>query len=125
MPGLFALPMTAMLLAASTPPVEANLNLSAISPQQASIKLCFKGSGQAVRFEMIVQASGKAGNNRSRQAGEVKASADGACPVRNKLGFAPQTMVSAHLKWWVDGVEQPEVHKQLGDSVEENKDTRA
>jgi hypothetical protein len=117
--------MTALLLAASNPPVEANLNLNAVSPQQASIELCFKGNGQAVRFEMVVQASGKAGNNRSRQAGEVKASENGACPVRNKLGFAAHTVVSAHLKWWVDGIEQPEVHKQLGGSSEDSEGTQA
>jgi hypothetical protein len=107
--------MAALLLATATPPVEADLNLNAISPKQAAIELCFKGSGQIVRFEMEVQASGTAGSNRSKQAGEVKATEGGACPVRNKLGFAPETQVSAHLKWWIDGIEQPDIHKKLSD----------
>ncbi|TWI58307.1 hypothetical protein IQ22_00011 [Pseudomonas duriflava] len=106
--------MTAWLLATSSPNVEASLNLEAVTPQQAAVELCFRGKGESIRFEMIVQSNGKAGNNRSRQAGEAKATENGSCPVRNKLGYAPQTQVSAHLKWWVDGIEQPEIEKTLG-----------
>lgn len=91
-----------MLLAALL--ASASLQLQPNGPGYAEVRLCFDNPTPAVRYELLVIATGPAGRSQSRQHGV----ADRPCPVTNTLRLAPGTQVQAQLRWWVDGVEQGE-----------------
>ncbi|BAN50715.1 hypothetical protein [Metapseudomonas resinovorans] len=86
----------------------ASLQLQPLGPGQADLRLCFEPASPAIRYELLVTAQGPAGQTRSRQRGI----ADRPCPVHNRLDLAPESQVKARLRWWVDGVEQEEVHTE-------------
>ncbi|MCY1200637.1 hypothetical protein D9M68_351440 [compost metagenome] len=97
-----------MLLAALL--ASASLQLQPQAPGQAELRLCFEPAGAAIRYELLVTAQGPAGKSQSRQQGKARQD----CPVRNTLRLAPGTRVQARLKWWVEGVEQVAVVKEIG-----------
>ncbi|KZX65150.1 hypothetical protein [Stutzerimonas frequens] len=99
-------------LLAATPsptgaPVAADLGLQPLENNRVALSLCFKGSGQQVRFRLKVRSSGSAGTSQSTQSGTLIADATSQCPVRNRLGIAADTEVEAELQWWIDDAEQP------------------
>ncbi|AOE87536.1 hypothetical protein [Pseudomonas sp. TCU-HL1] len=92
-----------MLLAALL--ASASLQLTPQAPGLAELRLCFDPPTPAIRYELLVIAQGPAGRSQSRQRGM----ADEICPVRNSLHMPASTRVEAHLRWWVDEVEQEPV----------------
>lgn len=86
--------------------VTPTLEIRQFAPLQSQVSLCFQGTGQAVRFELVVLASGPAGRSRSRQNGQLRANAAPACPVNSQIGAPASSQVEARLRWWVDGIEQ-------------------
>jgi hypothetical protein len=97
-----------MLLAALL--ASASLQLQPQAPGQASVSLCFEPASPAIRYELLVTTHGPAGRSQSRQNGKAERN----CPVRNNLRLAPGTRVKARLKWWMDGVEQAPVEREIG-----------
>lgn len=97
------------LLLAQAPLVQ--FNLESGSSGQVELKLCLQGSGQQVRYELLVRRSGESGTAQSRQSGQARADAHLLCPVRSVQAVRPDTRVDARLRWWLDGIEQPEMLK--------------
>ena len=107
-------------LLAATPsptgaPVAADLGLQPLEDNRVALSLCFKGSGQRVRFRLKVRSSGSAGTSQSTQSGTLIADATSQCPVRNRLGIAADTEVEAELQWWIDDAEQPPILRSYPD----------
>ncbi|MBM7059187.1 hypothetical protein JQX08_00540 [Pseudomonas sp. UL073] len=100
---------TAPLLLAALLSVDASLELHTPSPNLAELRLCFRGNGQQVRFELETQA----GSNRSRQAGELRAGVQAQCPTLKRMTLRTEQRLESRLRWWVDGIEQPPLIRQL------------
>jgi hypothetical protein len=96
----------AAVVLAGVPAVTPDFEIRQLAPQQAQVSLCFIGTGQALRFELVVIASGPAGRSRSSQSGQLRAAAVPACPVNNRIGVPASSQVEARLRWWLDGIEQ-------------------
>lgn len=79
----------------------------AAAEQRLALSLCFKGSGQQVRYRLKVRSSGTAGTGQTTQSGSLTAGESEQCPLRNRLGIAADTAVEAELQWWIDDQEQP------------------
>ncbi|MDH4560059.1 hypothetical protein [Pseudomonas sp. BN411] len=97
-----------MLLAALL--ASASLQLQPQAPGQASVSLCFEPAGAAIRYELLVTTQSPAGRSQSRQKGVAERN----CPVHNSLRLPPGTRVEARLRWWVEGVEQVAVVREVG-----------
>ncbi|MCW8156202.1 hypothetical protein D7243_08375 [Stutzerimonas stutzeri] len=119
---------TWLLAAAPVPadvPVDVSLELQPVESDRLSLALCFKGSGQQVRFRLKVRSSGRAGNSQTAQSGTLTATATQQCPVSNRLGIADDTHVEAELQWWIDDAEQAPILRRhpedKGDADEQNE----
>ncbi|AGA88356.1 hypothetical protein [Stutzerimonas stutzeri] len=107
---MLTMTLATWLLAAAAPTdaaVNASLDLQPVADDRLSLALCFKGSGQQVRFRLKVRSSGKAGSAQTAQSGTLIASPTEQCPLNNRLGIADDTRVEAELQWWIDDAEQP------------------
>jgi len=102
---MLATTVSAMLLAAAAA-VGIDFDLRQPAPPLAELQLCFRGTGQRVRFELQLVTLGPAGRSRSRQSGQLLAREQPVCPLRNSVRLPGASQVEARLRWWVDGVEQ-------------------
>lgn len=106
------LSLTGLLLAA-TGSVSVDFELHQPAPRQAAVHLCFRGTGQQVRYELEVLAQGPAGRSRSRQAGRLEAGEEARCPLADGVRMAGASRIEGRLLWWVDGLEQPTETREL------------
>ena len=110
---MLTMTLATWLLAAAPAPadaaVRASLELQPVADDRLSLALCFKGSGQQVRFRLKVRSSGKAGSAQTAQGGTLTATATEQRPLRNRLGIADDSRVEAELQWWIDDAEQPPI----------------
>ncbi|MBA1303106.1 hypothetical protein [Stutzerimonas stutzeri] len=116
--------LAAAAAATTDAPVQVRLDLQpAAAEQRLTLSLCFKGSGQQVRYRLKVRSSGTAGTGQTTQSGILTAGESEQCPLRNRLGIAADTAVEAELQWWIDDQEQPTLLERYpprgGDSDEE------
>ncbi|MGA4639154.1 hypothetical protein ACQKC8_06265 [Stutzerimonas stutzeri] len=116
--------LAAAAAATTDAPVQVRLDLQpAAAEQRLTLSLCFKGSGQQVRYRLKVRSSGTAGTGKTTQSGSLTAGESEQCPLRNRLGIAADTAVEAELQWWIDDQEQPPLLERYpprgGDSDEE------
>ncbi|MCQ4295994.1 hypothetical protein NAU58_10430 [Pseudomonas stutzeri] len=127
---MLTMTLAAWLLAATPAPadapVHASLELQPVEDHRLSLALCFKGSGQQVRFRLKVRSSGKAGNAQTTQGGTLTATATQQCPLSNRLGITEDSRVEAELHWWIDDAEQPPIlrsypNAEHGDDEEQNE----
>ncbi|WP_058766512.1 hypothetical protein [Pseudomonas rhizoryzae] len=83
-----------------------------LQPQAAGarLQLCFAGEAAPLSYELVVELHGPAGVARTRQAGEAKG--DG-CPVDNRLGAAPGSLIEAKVTWQRQGQPQPVLARRL------------
>ena len=120
---MLTMTLATWLLAAAPAPtdaaVNASLDLQPVADDRLSLALCFKGSGQQVRFRLKVRSSGRAGSAQTAQSGTLIASPTEQCPLRNRLGIADDTRIEAELQWWIDDAEQPPILRSYpSDEVE-------
>lgn len=109
---MFVLTLPGLLLAA-TATVGTDFELRQQAPRQAALQLCFRGTGQSVRFELELLALGPAGRSRSRQRGQLRAREAPVCPLNNSVQIPDGSQVEARLRWWVEGVEQTPETREL------------
>ncbi len=118
---MLTMTLATWLLAASPAPADAsvdvNLELQPVEENRLSLALCFKGSGQQVRFRLKVRSSGSAGNAQTAQSGTLTADATPQCPLSNRIGIAGDTRVEAELQWWIDDAEQPPILRNYPDDA--------
>jgi len=117
---MLTMTLATWLLAATPAPAEgavnASLELQPVEQNRLSLALCFKGSGQQVRFRLKVRSSGSAGNSQTAQSGTLIATETRQCPLSNRLGIADGTRVEAELQWWIDDAEQPPMLRSYPDN---------
>ncbi|MCQ4263123.1 hypothetical protein CXK91_09110 [Stutzerimonas stutzeri] len=117
---MLTMTLATWLLAATPAPAEgavnASLELQPVEQNRLSLALCFKGSGQQVRFRLKVRSSGSAGNSQTAQSGTLIATETQQCPLSNRLGIADGTRVEAELQWWIDDAEQPPMLRSYPDN---------
>ncbi|WP_313056075.1 hypothetical protein [Pseudomonas lopnurensis] len=114
---MLTMTLATWLLAATPTPVEASLELQPIDTRRLALALCFKGSGQRVRFRLLVRSSGAAGNSQTAQSGTLVAGEAPQCPLRNRFGIAADSRVEAELQWWIDEAEQPAILRSYPDDT--------
>jgi len=116
---MLTMTLTTWLLAATPAPANApvavSFELQPAEQSRLSLALCFKGSGQQVRFRLKVRSSGRAGNAQTAQSGTLIATPTQQCPLNNRLGIADDTRVEAELQWWIDDAEQPPILRSYPD----------
>ena len=108
MKGVTWLPLALLVLAGGSHG-SASLELQ---PQAAGarLQLCFTGEDAPLSYELVVKMHGPAGVARTRQAGVTRG--DG-CPVDNRLGAAPGSLIAATLTWQRQGQAQPVIERRL------------
>lgn len=116
---MFSIALTSLLLASASP-AGASLFLSPVSATQLELRLCFKGDGQQVRYELEVLTVSAAGKQRARQSGAIVASESINCPVLNRMGTSADRHVEATVHWWVDGQEQAPIEQRFPENQHTN-----
>lgn len=115
---MLSVTLAALLLAAASTPVDAQLELKSEGNGQVSVQLCFTSAQpHQVRYQLEVTSIGSAGTNRTRQSGELSSSNDRSCPLNNRVSVSENGRLEATLSWSIDGQPQPPMQRSYPEAV--------
>lgn len=115
---MLSLTLAALVLAAASTPVDAQLELEPEGNGQVSLRLCFSSpQPHHVRYQLEVTSIGSAGTNRTRQSGELSSSSHRNCPLNNRVSVSENGRLEATLSWSIDGQPQPPMQRSYPESA--------